>query len=65
MALSILRLLTSHRLGGNRKRSKQSKNAEQISLETVFSIAICRQSGEKWQSKKTVANDFYLRSSIV
>ena len=41
----------SHRVGGNRKRSKQSTNADQKSLETVFSIAICRQSGDKWQSK--------------
>ena len=27
-------------------------------------IAICRQSGDKWQSK-TVYNEFYLRSSTV
>ena len=30
---------------------KQSMNAGQISLQPVFSIAICRQSGDKWQSK--------------
>ena len=30
---------------------------DQKSLETVFSIVICRQSGDKWQSK-TVSNDF-------
>ena len=26
-------------------------NVDQKSLETVISIAICRQSGDKWQSK--------------
>ena len=30
----------------------------------MFSIAICRQIGDKWQSK-TVSNEFYLRSSSV
>ena len=34
------------------------------SIETVFSIAICRQLDDKWQSK-TVSNEFYLRSSSV
>ena len=33
----------SHRKGGNQKRSKQLPNADQKSLLTVFSIAICRQ----------------------
>ena len=37
----------SHRVGGNRKRSSQSTNADQKSIETVFSIVICRQSGDK------------------
>ena len=41
----------SYRTGGNRKRSEQSMNAVHKSLETVFSIAICRQSGDKRQSK--------------
>ena len=49
-----------HRIGGSRKRSLQSTNNDQKSLETVFSIAICRQSGDKWQSKT-----LFLRSSIV
>ena len=31
----------SHRKGNNRKYSKKSTNADQKSLETVFSIAIC------------------------
>ena len=39
----------SYRKGGNRKRSEQSMNAVHKSLETVFSIAICRQSGDKRQ----------------
>ena len=41
----------THRLGGNRKRYQQSTNADQKSIETVFSIPICRQCGAKWQSK--------------
>ena len=35
------------------------------SLETVFLIAICRQSGDKWQSKTMFLAIFDLRSSIV
>ena len=42
------------------------------SFEKAFLIAICRQSGDKWQSKNrremaienTISNDFYLRSLI-
>ena len=41
----------AHRVGGNRKRNQQSTNADQKSIETVFLIAICRQWGDKWQSK--------------
>ena len=41
----------THRVGGNRKRYKQSRNADQNAIETVFSIAFCRQWGVKWQSK--------------
>ena len=55
----------SHRIGSNRKRSEQSTNADQKSIETVFSIAICRQSGDKWQSKTLFLTIFDLRSSIV
>ena len=43
--------IITHPVGGNQKCSLQSKNADQKSLETVFSITICRQSGDKWQSK--------------
>ena len=49
--------LWPHRVGGNRKRCQQSTNADQKSIETVFSIVICCQCGDKWQSK-TVSNDF-------
>ena len=45
--LTKLLSIFSHRLGGNRKRSQQSTNADQKLLETVFSIAICRQSAEE------------------
>ena len=49
--------LFSHRIGSNRKPSEQLTNADQKSLETVLSleteffIVICRQTGNKWQSK--------------
>ena len=55
----------SYRTGGNRKRSEQSMNAVHKSLETVFSIAICRQSGGEWQSKTLLLMILDLRSSIV
>ena len=35
------RLLKSHRIGGNQKRSEQVMNSDHKSLETVFLIAIC------------------------
>ena len=50
---------------GNRKCSSQSTNADQKSLETVFSISFCRQSGDKWQSKTLFLTIFDLLSSIV
>ena len=40
-------------------------NADQKSLETVFLIAIGRQSGEYWQSKAMYLNIFSLPSSLV
>ena len=55
----------SYRTGGNRKRSEQSMNAVHKSLETVFSIAICHQSGNKRQSKTLFLTILDLRSSIV
>ena len=55
----------SYRTGGNRKRSEQSMNAVHKSLKFVFSIAICRQSGDKRQSKTLFLTILDLRSSIV
>ena len=37
----------AHPIGGNRKRSKQSTDADQEQIETVFSIAICHHSGHE------------------
>ena len=64
MLIILIGALT-HWVGGNRKRSCQSTNADQKPLETVFSIAICRQSGDKWQSKTLFLMIFDLHSSIV
>ena len=36
-----------HRVGGNRNRFLKKTTADQKSLETVYSIAICHQSGDK------------------
>ena len=33
-------------------------NTDQKSIETVSSIAICRQSGDEWQSKTLFSSDF-------
>ena len=41
----------SHRIGSNKKQSKQSMNADNKLLETVFVIAICCLSDYKQQSK--------------
>ena len=54
-------LTESHRIGGNQKCSWQSAKVDQKSLETVFSIAICRQLGDKWQSKTLFLTIFDLR----
>ena len=51
-----------------RRQSKTpilSRNLDQNSLETEFSIAICRHTGDKWQSKTLVLSIFDPRSSIV
>ena len=55
----------SYRTGGNRNRSEQSMNVVHKSLETVFSIAICRQSGDKRQSKTLFLTTLDPRLSIV
>ena len=42
-----------------------SRNVDQKSIETVFLIAICRHTGDKWQSKTLFLSIFSPRSSIV
>ena len=42
-----------------------SRNVDQKLLETEFLIAICRQTGDKWQSKTLFLSIFDLRLSIV
>ena len=52
----------------DRRRSKTSillKNIDQKSLETEFSIDICRPNGDKWQSLTLFLAIFDPRSSIV
>ena len=39
----------------------RSTNADPKSQETVFSVAICRQSGDKWQSETMFLTIFDLR----
>ena len=52
----------------DRRQSKTimlSSNEDQKSLETEFSIVICRPTGDKWQSKTLFLAIFDPRSSIV
>ena len=44
---------------------KLSRNVDQKWLETEFSFAICRHTGDKWQSKPLFLSIFDLYSSIV
>ena len=51
-----------------RRQSKTlmpSTNVDKISLETKFLIAICRPTGDKWQSKTLFLAIFDPRSAIV
>ena len=51
-----------------RRQSKMpilSRNVDQKTLETEFSIAICRHTGDKWQSKTLFLSIFDPCSSIV
>ena len=51
-----------------RRQSKTpilSRNVDQKSIETEFIIAICRHTGDKWQSKTMFLSIFDPRSSIV
>ena len=55
------------RITPDRRQSKtlmQSTNVDQISLETEFLIAICRPTGDKWQSKTMFLKIFDQCSSI-
>ena len=58
VCLDIMRLSVMFLLGGGFyiTPGRRQTHADQKSLETVFSITICRQFGDKWQSK-TVSND--------
>ena len=47
------------------KTSILSRNGDQKSIETVLTIAICRPTGDKWQSKTLFLLIFDPRSSIV
>ena len=47
------------------KTSILSMNVDKKSIETVFLIAICRHTGDKWQSKTLFLSIFDPRSSIV
>ena len=42
-----------------------SRNVDQKSIETVFSIAICRHTGDKWELKTLFLSIFDPRSSIL
>ena len=44
-------IILSHRIGNSKKQSKQSMNADNKLLETVFVVAICCLSDYKQQSK--------------
>ena len=65
LSITIKYAPLSYRTGGNRKRSEQWMKAVHKLLETVFSIAICRQSDDKRQPKTLFLTILDLRSSIV
>ena len=56
------------KLTQGRQQSKTpilSRNVDKKSIETVFLIAICHPTGDKWQLKTLFLSIFDLRSSIV
>ena len=59
--VSLLRTAQSLLTG----RTILSRNVDQKSIEAVFSIANCRPSGDKWQSKTPFLSIFDLCSSIL
>ena len=61
-------LCTPSKFTPGRRQSKTpilSRNVDQKSMETVFSIAICHQCGDKWQSKTLFLSIFDPHSSFV
>ena len=65
ISITIKNAFLAYRTGGNRKRSKQSMNMDHKSLETVFLIAICRQSGDLRSTFVISINVFDFRISEV
>ena len=65
ISVTIKCAFLAYRTGGNRIRSEQSMNMDHKSLEKVFSIANCRQLGDKLQLKTLFRTILDLRSSIV
>ena len=70
-ATANYKLKDLHCLSMNTPDKRQSKtpilsrNVDQKSIETALSIVICRQCGDKWQSKTLFLSIFDPRSSIV
>ena len=65
---SFIASIKSARFTLGRRQSKTailSRNVDQKSVETVFLIAICRHTGDKWQSKTLFLSIFDPYSSIV
>ena len=59
-------LVSNHTPGRQQlKTAILSRNVDKKMLETEFLIAICHQSGEKWQSKTLLISIFDLRLAIV
>ena len=59
-------MCTPYTLGGLQSKTPiLSSNVDQKSIETVFSIAICRHTGDKWESKTLFLSIFDPRLSIV
>ena len=67
LSSTILGHETSHRIGGNRKRSYYNHRIDgsKIARNSVFDGHICRQSADKWQLKTLFLTIFDLHSSIV
>ena len=64
----LISATSGHQNHTGRRQSKTlipSTKADQVSLETLISITICRRSGDKWQSKTMFLTIFDLRSSMI